>query len=733
MAESKSEIPKQTTEEKKSGIRFPERNTTDFPLTVAAGLNALMENWNPDGFLKKHQFLPVQFAMNTPSSRGLLVCASMGRGKTITASALAWYLKKKYPKYKVIVMAALTLEGNFRGNARKFLRAIGVSSDEIDKFLEEYHFVPLNSGAMYSKLARVGKSEEQLQFEDQLKVFNTKVSEVTDFLENSILIVDEAHNLFNAITNGSNNAISFYNTVMATKNIKFFPLTGTPITKHPFETVPCYNMLGTHPGSLPLLPETLYDFNNMFIDADGKSPKNEHIFTNRIFGLTTYYGSLYEDEQPEGYPKLLPTEIRKVPMSQYQWSSYALARMQEKDVTSSKYKKIKAAQERFGRADTVSTYRVASRQISNFAFPEYALQEIITPGPGGLTKTRVTGNLSKLKLESLDRDQLSIYSPKMEEMIKEIYSSFERGEKRILVYSSFVTTGLGVLAKALIARGWKEWTPTDAGDNTEDTYDMKKPYRFARITGEVLPDDRDIIKNHFNNTEDIQIIMISSTGTEGLNLLRGRVELIMEPFWYYERINQVIHRFYRYEGHKDLPPEQRTVRVVVFLSVVPDISNIKEEDKTLKNDSGFLLINQPTTDEHLWYEALKGKELNDKFMLMQVESSIDCSIHYPHLPDSVRKKIKCKTCAPTHKPLFNDNVMDDLKYPNPCKTVTENTIRAKEIVLDDGTKYYYTYNPEPFELRIFMYDPRISGYVSMPKNHPQYLTLYNLIMDFSQS
>ena len=30
-------------------------------------------------------------------------------------------------------------------------------------------------------------------------------------LENSVLIIDEAHNLFNSITNGSKNAIKLYN------------------------------------------------------------------------------------------------------------------------------------------------------------------------------------------------------------------------------------------------------------------------------------------------------------------------------------------------------------------------------------------------------------------------------------------------------------------------------------------------------------------------------------------
>lgn len=697
------------------------RNSTDFPLTLSTGLSKLLLSWNPSGFLKKHQFIPIQYVMNNKSLRGLHVIHGMGRGKTILAAAIAWYLSNQYPKYKIIILASLTLEDNFKSNARKLLRTSGIPDDQIEKFIENYHFIPLNSGVMFRKIAKVGKSEEQLQFEDQLGGLMAKLESSAGFLENTILIIDEAHHFFNSVTNGSANAVALYDKIRSTERIKIFPLTGTPIIKHPFAMAVCYNMIGSPPGGLPLLPETLYEFTNMFIDVATNSPKNPDIFTNRIMGLTTYYGSIYEEGRPEGFAEMKPIEIRKVPMSSYQWSLYALARSREKDALSSKFKRKQASKERFGRVDVTSTYRVASRQLCNFAFPEHAITEEQVLGQDGLARTKLSNEVSLLNERDLSGAALKRYSPKMNEILHEIEKAMVAGEKKILIYSSFVESGINVFARILETAGWiesKSVTPVQEGKY------------FVRVTGEVEPEDRDAARDAFNSKPQVHIAMISGTGTEGLSLFRGRLVCIMEPFWYYERTSQAIHRFYRYKGHDDLPVEEQTLRVVVFLSCVPT-EHTGLDLSARDAETGLPLISQPTTDEHLWNESMKGKELNDAFVQLLVESSIDCSVHYPYLPETVRKRIKCKMCAPTHKPLYNENVYDDFKYANPCKPISESNISAKEIIAD-GVKYYYSFQKgtdEGNKLRIFMYDPRISGYVDMLADHPNYSILHSKIMD----
>jgi hypothetical protein len=61
--------------------------------------------------------------------------------------------------------------------------------------------------------------------------------------EEVFAIVDEAHNLFNAITNGAKNALALYDLIMETRNIRLIFMSGTPIINDPFELVPCFNMI----------------------------------------------------------------------------------------------------------------------------------------------------------------------------------------------------------------------------------------------------------------------------------------------------------------------------------------------------------------------------------------------------------------------------------------------------------------------------------------------------------
>lgn len=747
---------------------FIDRNSTDFPLSLEAGINKLLLEWDASGFLKKHQYAAVHYMMNNPAARGLYVIHGMGWGKTVLAAALAWNLKKKYKSWKVILVAPLTLQENFRHNLEKFARNTGVGRADVDAFMADYRFVPLNSGVMFRKLKNAGKTDEVMALEKQLEAFQS-FSADEDFLENSIVIVDEFHHLSNGITNGSRNALAFYDAVMRTKRIKLFALSGTPIMKHPFELVPAYNMLAANPTARtpPLLPEIFTEFCDMFISADGKSPAHADVFTNRIMGLTSYAGPLFSDGIPDGFPELLPMDTRRIPMSMYQWHRYAIARAREKDMNSSQFQRVKASQQRFGHAQTSSTYRVESRQASNFVFPEFALDQVATVGLGGLDSTRPKGNPEKLT--DVVFADMKKYSPKMQAIYEEIISSLERGERRILLYSDFTSSSTTVFAKYLIYKGWQEWLPPSTGgaasksvkpktaDDGNDTkgatkakddtkgitkaandskvIKQKRPdkaalgeLKFVRVTGQVAPEDRDLIKDHFNATDEVQLFMISRTGTEGLSLYRGRVVLIMEPYWHYERIMQAIHRFYRYQGHVDLPEAERKVRPVIFLSVPPE--GLKDDSGDFVDGDGKSLVGQLTTDEHLWDQSSKQKVLNDKFLQLPVESSIDCAANYPHLSASVRKRIHCKSCAPTHKKLFHDDIADDFKYPNPCKPVETKAITAKEIVLDGDIKYYYTGDPnDPAgAIQIYMYDPFLSGYVVMPTDHPHYSAVYAAIL-----
>ena len=159
----------------------------------------------------------------------------------------------------------------------------------------------VDTETMTPKKAAIGlKKLLQAKFISEYEIDTSKIS-----LDGKLIIIDEAHNIFNAITNGSKNAIHLYNAIMKATDIKLLFLTGTPIINHPFEIVPCINMLAGYIRLDPnivgkqkarqqvttLLPEMWDDFNMLFID--GVNLKNKSKLQNRIHGLVSYYGERY--------------------------------------------------------------------------------------------------------------------------------------------------------------------------------------------------------------------------------------------------------------------------------------------------------------------------------------------------------------------------------------------------------------------------------------------------------
>lgn len=61
--------------------------------------------------------------------------------------------------------------------------------------------------------------------------------------------------------------------------------------------------------------------------------------------------------------------------------------------------------------------------------------------------------------------------------------------------------------------------------------------------------------------------MITSSGSEGINLRNTRYVHIMEPYWHPVRTEQVIGRARHICSHTDLPKELQTVVVFIYLMV----------------------------------------------------------------------------------------------------------------------------------------------------------------------
>lgn len=702
------------SKEKKVKLDLPYFNTTNFPLAVKNQLSAQEYSAEEAKLLKYHQFVVKEYFTRS-NARGLLVCHGMGQGKTRLAVSIADHVRTFDPDRKVVVLSAKSLEANFR---KELTAYTGNSDDYIDK---NYKFISLNSSNMFRQVSNVDKSAEQNELEKRLGDFMIDV--VRDSaLEGSMLIVDEAHNLFNAITNGAKNALALYDLIIETKNIKLIFMSGTPIINDPFELVPCFNMIrgpmdiskadsnptanarfrkrSTKGDSSPtnktnLFSEDISEFDSFFVDRENKSIKNKDKFTNRIFGLCSYYGDLYfpSKEGKPGFPKELDTIVEKVPMSQTQFARYISARILEQDETKRGYRSKDA---RFSSATGgSSTYRVKSRQISNYCIPEYAL------GPVRGAKSREKF-INKITIEDLQN--VSEFSPKMAKILENIEN--HEGVPGI-VYSQFVSgEGIGIFARVLEALGWQKYNKAPDGD----AYGLssKKSKTFGILSGDIDPEERATLIQKFNQKDSgIDLLLLSGAVAEGIDLKRIRHVHIMEPFWNYARINQVKTRAIRYLSHEDLPEDQRNVQVYIYLSDYP-----KGYPKSK--------IKEPTTDVDLYTKSIDNMQIIDAFMLALSEASIDCMVHYPKLSQEVQEKIKCKICSPDNQPLFHPMLRRDMELPNTCHPFSEKKVNVQEILVPGiDEKFYYSIDSQK-NIKLYHFNKKLNGYAPVLATHPLY-------------
>jgi len=112
------------------------------------------------------------------------------------------------------------------------------------------------------------------------------------------------------------------------------------------------------------LPDTLDGFKAMFINQKDNSFKNTNLFKRRVLGLTSYFRSATEELMPRfNIEKDLIVEM--IPMSDYQFGLYEIARSEERKTELRNARKRKNPEAGEG----TSTYRIFSRAFCNFVFP----------------------------------------------------------------------------------------------------------------------------------------------------------------------------------------------------------------------------------------------------------------------------------------------------------------------------------------------------------------------------
>ena len=220
---------------------------------------------------RKNVFIPteyqaqvVDYFVNISTYKGLLLYHKLGAGKTCTSVLIADHMLRNKKITRVYVLTPGSLRVNW---IDEYCKKCG------DNFISKnFIFMTYNSNL-------------------QLKLQNYN-------FDNSLIIIDEAHNLINSVRNLSPNALMVYKKIYES-NCRVLLLTGTPIIQYIHEWSLMGNLL--NPESFKNI--LVYNFNkpNIVEEAfDHTTVKNKD-----CQGIVSYY---------PGNPDLYPTTIYREPI-----------------------------------------------------------------------------------------------------------------------------------------------------------------------------------------------------------------------------------------------------------------------------------------------------------------------------------------------------------------------------------------------------------------------------------
>jgi hypothetical protein len=275
---------------------------------------------------------------------------------------------------------------------------------------------------------------------------------------------------------------------------------------------------------------------------------------------------------------------------------------------------------------------------------------------GNTYKERIEATIKNIKEHSNDfltPEALARFSPKFLHILDNIKDPEYIGLH--LVYSQFRTLeGIGLFSLVLEKNGFARFkikkNASDIWEIDIPEADLGKP-TYALYTGTETVEEKEItrriyngewdyiptnlaaelrkIANNNNMGEIIKVLMITSSGSEGINLRNTRYVHIMEPYWHPVRTEQVIGRARRICSHKKLPRALQTVEVFVYLMILsPDQLKSDDAIELKRKDLSKGEPKVPITTDQLLFEISEIKanlslQLTDAIK----ESAFDCFIY----------------------------------------------------------------------------------------------------------
>jgi superfamily II DNA or RNA helicase len=499
-------------------------------------------------------------------TKGILIYHKIGSGKTCTAINIAEQLKNKL---QILIVLPASLIGNFRNELRT-----ECPGDEYISSKNRKKLLKLSpKDCTFQKIIK--RSDNKINKFYKILSYHKFVSQVKDNkikLKNTLLIIDEVQNMISE--DGT-----FYKSLKSTidksdDKTRIILLSATPIFDKPVELSLTLNLL-----KLEKPIEIGAYFNKKYLQIKRNKQgiyykaKNLDKFKQHLTGIISYY----RGAPPQTFPRQNLKVVRCY-MSDFQYKSYITSMSSEENFIRGSFRNVDILK-------LPNNFFIGPRILSNISFPNKGIG--------------MSGFMS-LKKDALMIQNIKEYSTKF----YNIYQKIKQSIGPIFVYSNFKDIG-GI--KSLVTffeyHGFKNYKTYGQGEK-----------RYAIWSGDEHHIVKEEIKHVFNqkdnhNGSKIKIIFGSPAIKEGVSLLRVEQVHILEPYWNFSRIDQIMGRAIRFCSHKDLSNKRQFVDIFLYLAV-------------------YYSNKPPTIDDYIWKLAKKKQRLIKQFEDVLKEKAIDCELFY---------------------------------------------------------------------------------------------------------
>lgn len=503
--------------------------------------------------------------------KGMLLYHKLGSGKTCTSILIADKMLRKKKVKHVYVLSPGSLRS---GWVNEYCKVCGYK----EKYLSKYFtFITYNY--------MIGRN----------------LPSFTD----SLVIIDEVHNLINGAKNRSFHPTAIYDELMDSR-CRILALSGTPVYHYVYEFALLGNLLkpgGEFPeirrGSDEIDPQAFMKFFNEEPDGTLKAT-NRTTMKRRLDGIISYYPGAGAEYVPE----IEHEPIIKVQMTTAQEQNYWTQVIQEEKLSWPPSKRLmKTNPEKYEllkRLYVMAKKNIMSRSASNFRYPQKIKdkddRDVLKKDGGWIRKKYFRdGTLYKFFSTKFTVFLLNII---MHNMQKHVLFTFFKEKSGVILLKTLLNM-CGITAEIF------------SGD-LNDTQRRNLLKRFNAV------------ENRYG--DNIRVLLVTEAGAEGISVLEARHMHILESSPRMSKTVQAIGRVARYKSHIKLPPEERKVKIWRYWSIAsPDPITITAEvntpegnvEKTTQNISDKECI-----DEILYKKGMKSVRRIDSFLDILKEVSV---------------------------------------------------------------------------------------------------------------